>query len=82
MANNYLVGGRQLLTSTLIIACLVSLCTVFVMMLLNYLDLPEVHVNGENKCVKVVNYKNGDGYGCPDRDVTLRKYKVVHTAAD
>lgn len=41
--------------------------------------LPEVQVTMDDKCTKVVNFKNGDAYNCEDVDVLLREYnkKIV-----
>jgi hypothetical protein len=74
----YVVTGKQLLSTTLAIALFLAVCVWFGGTLVAYFDLPEVMVNGEGKCVKVVNYKNGDGYTCQDKDVVLRKYRQIH----
>lgn len=36
--------------------------------------LPEVKLDNDGKCVKVINFKNGDAYNCNDVDIVLREY--------
>jgi hypothetical protein len=74
---NYIVSGKQLAISIAIIAIFVTTCAGVGIVFLNYLELPEVFQDLEGKCLRVINYKNGDGYVCQDKDVTLRKYKTV-----
>jgi hypothetical protein len=74
----YVVTGRQLMSSTLIIALFLASCVWLGSILRVYIDLPEVWINSDGKCIKVVNFKNGDGFTCQDKDVVLRKYRIVH----
>ena len=39
--------------------------------------LPEVHVDKNGACVKVVNFENGHAFNCQDMDVLLRRYHKV-----
>ena len=39
--------------------------------------LPQVVVDGNGACVKVVNFNNGEAYNCQDLDVVLRRYNKV-----
>lgn len=39
--------------------------------------IPQVQVNTEGACVKVINFNNGEAYNCQDVDVLLRRYKKV-----
>lgn len=71
----YVASGKQLIGITLAIAVFLTVCIWFGNVTMAYLDLPEVFMS-EDKCVKVVNFKNGDGYTCQDKDVVLRKYKL------
>jgi hypothetical protein len=75
---HYVISGSKLSIGILVVSIFVSVCVWFMNAFIMHLDLPEVHLNTENKCVKVVNFKNGDGYMCQDVDVILRKYKIVH----
>jgi hypothetical protein len=78
MTTHYIVGAKQLLGAAIMVGIFTSTAIGFVMFALNSWDIPEVHRDRTGKCVKVVNYKNGDGYACQDVDVTLRKYTLVH----
>lgn len=72
----YMVNTTQAVGTAFSVAALTAVGAFFVISLINYSDLPEVFVDSENKCVKVVNYKNGDAYTCQDKDVILRKYNI------
>ena len=74
----YMVNSKHVASTAFSIAALTAVGAFFVIALINYYDLPEVFVDGENKCVKVVNFKNGDAYSCQDKDVVLRKYHLIH----
>jgi hypothetical protein len=73
----HVVSTGQLLSGALTTGFFAAAAVAFTYMFLTYLDLPEVQVNPDGKCVKVINYKNGDGYQCSDVDVVLRKYHRV-----
>jgi len=74
----YMVNSKQVAGTAFSIAALTAVGAFLVITLISYFDLPEVYVDGENKCVKVVNYKNGDAYTCQEKDVILRKYHLIH----
>ena len=38
-------------------------------------QLPVVHYDGSNTCVKVDNFVNGAAFNCTDVDVLLRRYR-------
>jgi hypothetical protein len=38
-------------------------------------QLPVVHIDKTNACVKVENFVNGQAYTCQDVDVLLRQYR-------
>lgn len=73
-----MVSSRQLAVSVTSIIFAVAMTIWLMRTFFNYLDLPEVYMDIDGKCVKVVNFKNGDGYACQDKDVVLRKYVVIH----
>jgi len=75
---HYAVSGRQIFGFSLTVAIFIVCALVLTMMTINYLDLPEVYQSSDGKCVKVVNYHNGDAFICQDIDVTLRTYRIVH----
>lgn len=68
---------KQVIVNSLLIA-LVSSSTIILFMVGKeyYLEWPDVYKNVEGKCIKVINFKNGDAYNCNDLDVVLRNYKV------
>jgi len=72
-----MVSSKQVAGTAFIFATVASVCAFFVLTFMNFLELPEVHVGPDDKCIKVINYKNGDAYNCQDRDVVLRKYRIV-----
>jgi hypothetical protein len=73
----YTLSMKQVIVNSLLIA-LVSSSTIILFMVGKeyYLEWPDVYKNVEGKCVKVINFKNGDAYNCNDLDVVLRNYKV------
>lgn len=75
---HYVVSGKQLASMIVTTSILIGACVWFMDAFIAYVDLPEVWMNGDGKCVKVVNYRNGDGYTCQDKDVVLRKYKLIN----
>lgn len=73
----YTVSMKQLIINSLLISLVSSAVVVLFMISKEYfLDLPDVYKNLDNKCIKVVNFKNGDAYNCNDVDVILRKYHL------
>ena len=73
-----MISNKQLSISVLTIIVSVAACCLLANIISDYFELPEVWVNRDGTCVKVVNFKNGDGYACQDKDVILRKYVVVN----
>lgn len=74
-----MISNKQLSVSVLAIIITIIAAVAFTKITLDYFDLPEVWMSVDGKCVKVVNFKNGDGYNCQDKDVVLRKYLTVIT---
>ena len=75
----YMVSSKQVAGTAFTIAVTTTVSVLFLITLIKYFELPEVYLDVEGKCVKVVNFKNGDSYTCQDKDVTLRKYHVIKT---
>lgn len=73
----YIVTSKQLISSVTMIAVFVAAAVGFTAALIDYYNLPEVYKDNDGRCVKVINYRNGDGYACQDVDVLLRKYKMT-----
>lgn len=40
---------------------------------------PQVFVRPNGECVKVLNFENGHSFTCTDKDILLRRYRVVTT---
>ena len=72
-----MVSKKQLNVSVFVIILSIAVISWFIKSFFDYLDLPEVWMS-QGSCVKVVNFKNGDGYTCQDKDVILRKYVIVN----
>ena len=77
MGSHYIVSTGQVLVFAISAAAICFTAAVVGAVAVNYRDLPEVYVDKDGKCQKVVNYKNGEGFTCQDRDVVLRKYRTV-----
>ncbi len=73
----YSVSMKQLIANSLLISLVSASLVILFLIGKSNLDLPDVYKNSEGKCVKVVNYNNGDAYNCNDVDVILRKYHVT-----
>ena len=68
-------------TQLLLMTTLMSLLTALLVSINSWYQdlrlLPEVHVDTTGACVKVVNYENGHAFNCQDKDVLLRRYRLV-----
>ena len=71
----YQVSNLQLfmmaITTGIIAAALITIN----MMAKEYLLLPVVITDKEDKCASVVNYRNGDAYTCADVGTILRNFR-------
>lgn len=72
----YMFTSSQLAMLALLVALLLSSSIIGATSYQDHQDLPTVLVDDTGKCIRVVNYKNGDGYSCEDQDVILRRYKL------
>lgn len=72
----HVVTARQIAAAVFAITFLQVICAAAVMAYFNYRALPEV-VYANGACSRVINFKNGDAYGCQDVDVILRSYRRV-----
>lgn len=74
----YTVSMKQLIINSLLISLVsASLVILFMVAKEYFIDLPDVYKNLDGKCIKVINYQNGDAYNCNDVDIVLRKYHVI-----
>lgn len=78
--SSYIISQRQLLGSVIMIAIFLATVVGFTVAFFDYFNQPEVYLDGAGKCIKVINFRNGDGYSCQDVNVTLRKYTTVHAS--
>lgn len=74
----HVISSKQLLSAVIAISIFLSASIIVTASFLNHQQQPEVYKDKDGKCVKVINYKNGDGYSCQDVNVMLRKYTVIH----
>ena len=74
----YVISSKQLVSSVGIISLFLIACIWLAQAFYAMLDLPDVYRDQNGQCVKVINYKNGDHFICPDVDVILRKYSLIH----
>jgi hypothetical protein len=79
---HYTVKTSQLLVATLLSAAISSGSIVAYMQWKDKQALPEVQQTADGKCVKVINFKNGDAYNCEDVDVVLRTYTKTLAKTD
>jgi len=72
-----MISKKQLNISVFTIILSLAMISWFMKTFFDYSELPEVWMS-QGSCMKVVNFKNGDGYTCQDKDVVLRKYIIVN----
>jgi hypothetical protein len=75
------VSNFQLFILAIMIAVISAGLTVLYSQYESLKLLPLVEVTATGECVKVTNYENGHAFGCPDKDVLLRRYRTVVTKA-
>lgn len=67
----------QLVLLGLILSILSALLIIVNTQYAIYSQLPVVHLDKANACVKVVNFENGHAFNCADVDVVLRRYRKL-----
>jgi len=65
----------QLLLLALVMSILTAVLVSVNSWYLLWSQLPVVHIDKTNACVKVDNYLNGQAFNCNDVDVLLRRYR-------
>ena len=73
---NYVITTRQMVTSVICVTALLTVSVYAAIFFYEWRQLPEVTLEGD-KCIKVINFKNGDAYQCQDVNVVLRNFKVA-----
>lgn len=74
-AKYYQVSNLQLFVMAILIGIISAGLITINIMVKEYLLLPTVVVDREDKCASVVNYKNGDAYTCADVGIILRNFR-------
>ena len=69
------LSSLQLLTLTVVMSILTALLVSVNSWYLLWSQLPVVHVDKANACVKVDNFENGHAFNCNDVGVLLRRYR-------
>jgi hypothetical protein len=72
----YPVSNKQLILNSFLMAIILAIVTISYIEYKDRRELPEMQTTSDGKCVKVINYKNGDAYNCNDVNVVLRHYKT------
>jgi hypothetical protein len=75
-ASYHLVSTGQALIAAAAIALLSGASVAAVSAYINYQDIPIVEQGPDSKCLRVINFKNGDGYQCQDVGIILRKFRI------
>ena len=65
----------QLLLLALVMSVLTALLVSVNSWYILWSQLPVVHYDKTNACVKVENFENGHAFNCQDVDVLLRRYR-------
>lgn len=71
----YQVSNLQLFLMAILVGVIAAGLITINIMVKEYLLLPTVLVDREDKCASVVNYKNGDAYTCADVGIILRNFR-------
>jgi len=69
------ISTVQLLVLVVVMSILVALLVSINSWYMFYTQLPVVHIDKSNACVKVDNFENGHAFNCNDVDVLLRRYR-------
>lgn len=72
----YLVSNKQIFVCSILISVIVFSLLTINTLLIDFLQLPKVVISADNKCITVINFKNGENYSCADVDIILRNYRV------
>lgn len=75
------VSFKQIILAALVVGAFSTAATQAVNLYLAQRDLPLVMLKADGSCERVINFKNGDGYQCQDKDVILRRYRTETTPA-
>lgn len=71
----YQVSGFQLFLMAILTGIVAGALVNINMLTKEYLQTPVVTMSKDEKCISVVNYRNGDAFTCNDVGVILRTYR-------
>jgi hypothetical protein len=69
------ISNLQLFVLAILVGLFSASAVVLNSMYHSYKLLPQVIIDGNGQCVKVVNFENGHAFTCQDVDVVLRQYR-------
>ncbi len=69
------ISQAQLVALAILVSIVSTAFVSTLYMVLFYSQLPVVHIDKNNGCVKVDNFENGHAFNCNDVDVLLRRYR-------
>lgn len=72
----YQVSGTQLFIVSVLIGIIAAALITINIMIKEFLMLPVVITDSDNRCINVVNYQNGDAYTCSDVSIILRNFRT------
>ena len=73
----YLLTLKQVLIQGVAIAVITACLVITYFEWVSTHSIPLVVSTQDNKCIKVLNFNNGDAFQCADVDIVLRKYRKV-----
>jgi hypothetical protein len=71
------ISSKQIFMAAIVVGACVTAGQQGVNFYMAQQDLPLVETKADGTCLRVVNFKNGDGYVCQDKDVVLRRYRTA-----
>lgn len=72
----YQVSNFQLFVMALLIGIISAALITINIAVKEYFQLPLVTLTSDDKCVSVLNFKNGEAFVCGDVGMILRNYRV------
>lgn len=66
----------QLMLMSILTGAIAAALVVINIRVNEYLQLPEVSVDGAGQCLAVANYRNGEAFQCSDVGTVLRNFRI------
>lgn len=73
----YTVSTLQLIAAAVLQSVITASCVIYYDQYKEKQHWPQVTINANDECIKVVNFNNGEAYNCQDIDIVLRQYVKV-----